>query len=182
MVWHVLSLAPRTVFPQLLCNNHELAFKLHKQRLLELVREGDVVAALEYSQERLAPLAEGKPELMKELESAVTLLAFEDPFNSPLSDLLDKSQRQRVAAELNAAILSSQDQEPESRLPLLLRKLLWTQDRLNEKAGGPQFDLNAIGLPDADSLLQSSTSQQQQQQQQQQHSSQQQPARRRRPL
>lgn len=113
-------------------------------------------------QERLAPLAEGKPELMKELESAVTLLAFEDPFNSPLSELLEKSQRQHVAAELNAAILSSQEQEHESRLPLLLRKLLWTQERLNEKVGGPQFDFSMMCLQDVESTFQQSQAQTQQ--------------------
>jgi hypothetical protein len=40
----------------------------------------------------------------------VALLVFEDVKGSPLADLLDASQRQKTASELNAAILSSQSQ------------------------------------------------------------------------
>ena len=40
----------------------------------------------------------------------MALLAFEDTGNSPVADLMDISQRQKTASELNAAILSSQCQ------------------------------------------------------------------------
>jgi hypothetical protein len=40
----------------------------------------------------------------------MALLAFEDMRNSPVADLMDISQRQKTASELNAAILSSQCQ------------------------------------------------------------------------
>lgn len=43
-------------------------------------------------------------------ERTVTLLAFEDASQSPLADLMDVTQRQKTASELNAAILSSQCQ------------------------------------------------------------------------
>ena len=43
-------------------------------------------------------------------ERTVTLLAFEDASQSPLADLMDITQRQKTASELNAAILSSQCQ------------------------------------------------------------------------
>ena len=43
-------------------------------------------------------------------ERTVTLLAFEDANQSPLADLMDVTQRQKTASELNAAILSSQSQ------------------------------------------------------------------------
>lgn len=43
-------------------------------------------------------------------ERTVTLLAFEDANQSPLADLMDVTQRQKTASELNAAILSSQCQ------------------------------------------------------------------------
>lgn len=48
---------------------------------------------------------------LEELERTVALLAFEDSANSPVSDLLDISQRQKTASELNAAILTSQSHE-----------------------------------------------------------------------
>ncbi len=40
----------------------------------------------------------------------MALLAFEDTRSSPVADLMDISQRQKTASELNAAILSSQCQ------------------------------------------------------------------------
>ena len=40
----------------------------------------------------------------------MALLAFEDMRTSPVADLMDISQRQKTASELNAAILSSQCQ------------------------------------------------------------------------
>lgn len=43
-------------------------------------------------------------------ERTMALLAFEDTGNSPVADLMDISQRQKTASELNAAILSSQCQ------------------------------------------------------------------------
>lgn len=43
-------------------------------------------------------------------ERTVALLAFEDAKQSPVGDLMDLSQRQKTASELNAAILSSQSQ------------------------------------------------------------------------
>ena len=43
-------------------------------------------------------------------ERTMALLAFEDTRSSPVADLMDISQRQKTASELNAAILSSQCQ------------------------------------------------------------------------
>lgn len=45
----------------------------------------------------------------------MALLAFEAPADSPLADLLDMSQRQKTASELNAAILEAQSQEKGTR-------------------------------------------------------------------
>lgn len=40
----------------------------------------------------------------------MALLVFDDAGSSPVGDLLEASQRQKTASELNAAILSSQSQ------------------------------------------------------------------------
>lgn len=50
------------------------------------------------------------PGIIPAAERTVTLLAFEDANQSPLADLMDVTQRQKTASELNAAILSSQGQ------------------------------------------------------------------------
>jgi hypothetical protein len=41
----------------------------------------------------------------------MSLLLFENPADSPVGELMHEMQRQRLASELNAAILTSQDQD-----------------------------------------------------------------------
>lgn len=77
----------------------------------------------------------------------MALLAFEDAKSSPVGDLMDVAQRQKTASELNAAILSSQGQEKEPRLVLLLKMMLWAQQQLDEKAAYPKVtDLATASL------------------------------------
>lgn len=120
--------------PEILDEKHELNFHLQQQRLIELIRQGKTEEALDFAQEYLAPLGEEHPECLDELERTVALLAFDDATHSPLADLLDAAQRQKTASELNSAILSSQSQESEPRLPLLVKMMLWAQSQLEAKA------------------------------------------------
>jgi hypothetical protein len=74
----------------------------------------------------------------------MSLLAFETR-QSPVGDLLDHSQRQKIASELNAAILSSQCQEKDPKLPSMLKMLIWAQvdlayqNQLEEKVTFPKI-------------------------------------------
>lgn len=73
-------------------------------------------------------------------ERTVALLAFDDPRSSPVGELMAPSQRQRTASELNAAILASQRREAEPRVALLLKMMLWAQQRLEERANFPKMN------------------------------------------
>ncbi|EFJ43540.1 hypothetical protein VOLCADRAFT_65822 [Volvox carteri f. nagariensis] len=126
--------------PEILESQPKLFFHLQQQRLIELIRAGNVESALDFAQENLAPLAEENAEFLEELERTVALLAFEDTNASPVGDLMDVAQRQKTASELNAAILQSQAQEREPRLPLLLKLLLWAQAQLDERATYPRIN------------------------------------------
>eukprot|EP00741_Cyanophora_paradoxa_P009544 tig00001525_g9244.t1 len=79
------------------------------------------------------------------------LLAFEDPTQSPLAELLDNSQRQKMASELNAAILTSQCQEKDPKLPVLLKMLIWSQNQLDEKVTYPRINDLSSGALDVGS-------------------------------
>ena len=59
------------------CCFRELRFGLLKQRLLELVRRGETEEALNFAAERLAPESAGDPDMLRQVEEVVTLLAFE---------------------------------------------------------------------------------------------------------
>jgi hypothetical protein len=119
--------------PEILEEQHQLSFHLQQQQLIELIRAGKLEEALEFAQEYLAPQAQECPEFLEELERTVSLLAFDNVKDSPVSDLLDIAQRQKTATELNAAILSSQCQEKEPRLPYLLKMMIWAQNQLDPK-------------------------------------------------
>lgn len=69
---------------------------LQQQQLIELIREKNVEAALEFAQTQLAERGEENPEILSELERTLALLAFENPESSPFGELLHPSQRQKV--------------------------------------------------------------------------------------
>lgn len=125
--------------PQILEEGAEVTFHLQQQRLIELIRGGDTDGALAFAQEFLAPIGEEHPDFLPQLERTIALLAFDDVATAPMADLLDAAQRQRTATELNAAILGSQSMEQESRLPDLLRRLLWAQNKLEERVSFPRM-------------------------------------------
>ncbi|KAK6183938.1 hypothetical protein SNE40_002310 [Patella caerulea] len=118
------------LYPELLDNDRYLYFRLQQQKMIELIRQKEVEAALEYAQIHLSERVEENPEVLSELERTLALLAFEDPESSPFSELLHPSHRQKVASELNAAILEA-DATP--KLANLLKLLLWSQDELDKK-------------------------------------------------
>ncbi|KAI8804988.1 CTLH/CRA C-terminal to lish motif domain-containing protein [Cladochytrium replicatum] len=125
--------------PEILEVNRKLYFHLQQQKLIEFIRNGQINEAIEFAQEELAPRGEENPEFLEELERTMALLAFEDHSASPVGDLLDNTQRQKTASELNAAILTSQCQEKDPKLPMLLKMLTWAQEQLDEKVVYPKI-------------------------------------------
>ncbi|KAL0478128.1 glucose-induced degradation protein [Acrasis kona] len=126
--------------PEILDNNSKLYFRLQQQQLIEMIRAGKLDEALQFATEELAPRGEENKEFLDEIEKTMSLLAFADMSDSPVSQLLESSQRQKTASELNAAILESQCQETAPKLPTLLKMLMWAQKRLDEKLIYPRIN------------------------------------------
>jgi len=114
----------------LLDGNAELHFYVLQQQLIELIRADRVADAVAFAQEQLSPLAEQDSALLAELERTMLLLAYDDPRACPEAELLGQAQRQHTASLLNAAVLTSQAQDKDAALPLVLRRLQWAQDEL----------------------------------------------------
>ena len=126
--------------PEILDTAPHLFFHVQQQRLIELIRSGDVSGALQFAQEELAPRGEENPQFLEELEKTIALLAFPVPKgDGPQGSLLHHSQRQKLASELNAAILASQHQDRDPKLPGLLKMLAWGQKLLGETVRFPQL-------------------------------------------
>lgn len=118
--------------PEIVEERPELLFRLKKQEFIELVGQGKTEEALEFAEHELARRIEEDASLLKELESAMALLLFEDPWKSPLEHLLGTSYRKETADELNNAILSSETKDGVSRLPHLIHLMMWMQNRSND--------------------------------------------------
>lgn len=149
--------------PAILLTNPTLVFHLHQQLLIELIREGKTGEALEFAMNDLAPTASSAPESthLAELEATLTLLAFDHPADAdecPVASLLLPSQRQKIASELNAAILANQNQETMPRLPGLLRKVLWAEGQLEEKVRFPHMSVMDAELKELSGASGSSSS------------------------
>mmetsp|Transcript_22464 Transcript_22464/g.31303 ORF Transcript_22464/g.31303 Transcript_22464/m.31303 type:complete len:259 (-) Transcript_22464:14-790(-) len=119
--------------PTVLESNPNLYFHLQQQRLIELIRNNNIQEALDFAQKELAPNSEFNPQFMEDLEKTMALLAFEDQSKCPLGNLLDGSQRQKTASELNSAILLNLHQEKDPKLPKILQTLKWAQNQLESK-------------------------------------------------
>ncbi|XP_053696592.1 glucose-induced degradation protein 8-B homolog [Sabethes cyaneus] len=120
--------------PELLDNDRYLYFHLQQLHLIELIRAGKIEEALTFAQTQISEAGESNPEVLNELERTLALLAFEKPQNSPFADLLDQTHRQKVASELNAAILKMEHQEQSSpRMINVLKLILWAQAELDKK-------------------------------------------------
>ncbi|CAL1529276.1 unnamed protein product [Lymnaea stagnalis] len=119
-----------SLYPELLDNDRYLYFRLQQQQLIELIKNKELEKALTYAQNRLSERVEENPNVLPELEKTLALLAFDNPESSPFGELLHPSQRQKVASEVNAAILET-DSTP--RLANLLKLLLWAQEELDKR-------------------------------------------------
>ena len=73
----------------------------------------------------------------QQLQGVLGLLAYPDPLQSPLRELLDLERREEVAEALNATILATHGLAVPSKLEVLLGQLLATQEHLAEGCGEP---------------------------------------------
>lgn len=122
----------KQLHPELLDNDRFLLFHLHQMQLIELIRAGNVEEALSFAQNKLSEAGEDMPETLSELERTLALLAFDKPEKSPFADLLEQSNRQKIASELNAAILKCEHRTDSTPKVLYLLKLIfWSQNVLD---------------------------------------------------
>lgn len=101
---------------------------------MPIFRDGKIEEALNFAQTHMSEAGENNPEVLSELERTLALLAFEKPQNSPFADLLEQSHRQKIASELNEAILESENQEyTRPKMISILKLILWAQAELDKK-------------------------------------------------
>lgn len=110
-----------------------LLFIEKQQHLIELIRSNCIDEALNFAQIHLAEFAEDEMKMRQELEKTMALLVFDKPLDSPYGYLMQVSHRQKVANEINSALLIHQNDESESDLSMLVRMATYMQDKLEHK-------------------------------------------------
>ncbi|CAL9214502.1 unnamed protein product [Arabidopsis halleri] len=130
--------------PEILKTN----FFLNQQRFIERIRMGMTdEEALEFAEKELKPLVEQSQAFLEELEKTMAILCCLDLPNIPeaVRELLDNSRWFKTAAEVNAAILTSQTGLKCPKLLHLLKMLIWTQNQLDEKVEYPRMSVLPTG-------------------------------------
>lgn len=91
-----ISLSVSNRSEEIYTSSFSLSLSPKQQQLIELIREQRVEEALRFATDQLAERGEEDPGILEELERTMALLAFQDPNQSPFSDLLSDSHRQKV--------------------------------------------------------------------------------------
>ncbi|CAK9160209.1 unnamed protein product [Ilex paraguariensis] len=134
-------------YEKMLLSNRVLFFCLEQQRLIESILTGHLEdAKLEI--ESFLSWAEIMPELWEEVERTKLLFISHDPFLSPEKDLLVRSRLLILADEVNRAIRTSLNFEPDPKLSVLLKMLTKVQDELDEQVHFPRINVVSSILED----------------------------------
>jgi hypothetical protein len=131
--------------PDILDRDPSLHFALLRLQLIELIRDStepdmDIMPAVYFAKNQLAPRGATNPEFRKDLEDVMTLVVLprSDAMNQPhLKELLNLSHRRNIAARVNEAILINCGQQREARLRNLVRLRQWSERKL--RASGKEL-------------------------------------------
>ncbi|KAL8866594.1 MAG: hypothetical protein Q9174_006210 [Haloplaca sp. 1 TL-2023] len=125
--------------PALLEKDPSLHFALLRLQLVELIRkthpdsDENVLEAIEFATDHLAPRAPADPQFMEDLELTMTLLVFKSKELPPeLSAMLDPKLREEVGTRVNEALLKEQGERTKSKLLDLVRLRAWAAQKARE--------------------------------------------------
>ncbi|CAG8443719.1 3404_t:CDS:2 [Scutellospora calospora] len=132
----------RSTFPEVVSTGDlttprstEMCFKLQLQQFIETVRSGNFDEALTYAQSVLAEYptlgGENEQKYRDEFEKVCPLIAYENPENSPSAPLLSQEHRDKLADEINSAILSFDSHVNESALERLIKQAIVVREYLH---------------------------------------------------
>ena len=114
---------------QILDNDPSLLFHLQQQRLVELIRKGQIAEALIFAQQELAPRGEENPAFLAELESTMVLLAFDLPSTLPPTASTNSKSRDKSSTSINAQSIENENLWSSSSLPTSMKSLLHPEQR-----------------------------------------------------
>ncbi|XP_010519102.1 PREDICTED: glucose-induced degradation protein 8 homolog isoform X2 [Tarenaya hassleriana] len=118
--------------------NKELHFDLLSLHFVELLCARNCTEALQFARTRLAPFGKDQ-KYVEKLEDVMALLAYEDPEKSPMFHLLSFEHRQRVADNLNRAILEHANLPSYTPMERVIQQVTVVRQYLKQESGKDGF-------------------------------------------
>ncbi|ORE22295.1 hypothetical protein BCV71DRAFT_172055 [Rhizopus microsporus] len=116
-------------FPALLEHDElqHISFRLRCQHFIEIIRSGSEMEAILYAQKYLKPV---RHEFKEQVREVTSLIAYSDPFQSQSKHLMSQQRRDRLAHEVNCAILDLHCLSDESTIEKVQRQYAVVTDEL----------------------------------------------------
>lgn len=128
---------------QILDKNPLLHFHLLQLQLIEIIRgilaqpsaptATDFLPAIKFATEQLSPRAPTDPQYQQALERTMALMIYPPEKMAPeFKELLDVKLREKVATEVNQAILESKGERREAKIRQLVRSRAWAETQARD--------------------------------------------------
>eukprot|EP00123_Amoebidium_parasiticum_P004318 comp15596_c0_seq1/m.12712 comp15596_c0_seq1/g.12712 ORF comp15596_c0_seq1/g.12712 comp15596_c0_seq1/m.12712 type:complete len:495 (-) comp15596_c0_seq1:53-1537(-) len=116
-------------YPGMLAAHRDLHFRLKRQKFIEMVAanttkgDGNMGEIIAFGKQLQAECPESEGDMRKSLVEAFGMLAYKDLSTSPMAYLLDVTQREAIAEDLNSCILGSQNLPAAPALETVVRQV-----------------------------------------------------------
>ncbi|GAM23411.1 hypothetical protein SAMD00019534_065860 [Acytostelium subglobosum LB1] len=93
------------LYPDFLNKRRDILFKLHCQKFIEMIKSEPIEDTMAFGQKELYRFAQESEEYESSLREVFSLIAYQDPYTSPVSHLLHIERREPIVNDLNCALL-----------------------------------------------------------------------------
>lgn len=141
---------------KILQENKMINFVLHRQILLNYIKENKLQEGLTFAKETLLPLTEGDDFLYKEFERIMCLFVYDDINESPEREYMTDKFLEKIASKMNLVLLNYMcgNKMINLNLELLIKLVMYVQSQLKKEMDFPLISsLFPLTFSNANSLL-----------------------------
>jgi hypothetical protein len=126
------------LYPDFLQNRQDILFKLLCQKFIEMIKHAPIEDTMMFGQMEMYPTFMNRgPQYSKDLEEVFSLLAYIDPYSSPMAYLLDEKRREPIVSDLNCALLVHTNRPAIPQLEKVVRQTCVVIDEVVNNCAGP---------------------------------------------
>eukprot|EP01132_Coremiostelium_polycephalum_P007435 gene7435-9137_t len=95
------------LYPDFLQKRKDILFKLLCQKFIEMIKSSPIEETMAFGQKELYKFSQESAEYENNLKEVFSLIAYTNPFSSPVSYLLQEDRREPIVSDLNCALLAT---------------------------------------------------------------------------